>query len=54
MASGKGVYPENWAGMILIGNTAAASAETESSFTWMGYFGIGILVFFLFWVYKRK
>ncbi|MBK9632033.1 MAG: CHAT domain-containing protein [Saprospiraceae bacterium] len=54
LASGKGVYPENWAGMILIGNTAAASVETGSNFAWLGYFGIGILVFFLFWVYKRK
>jgi len=54
LASGKGVYPENWAGMILIGNTASASIESRSNFAWLGYFGIGILVFFLFWVYKRK
>lgn len=56
LEEGKGVYPENWAGMILIGNTAAvdAMAVADSSPVWIWIPGLIILAGLGAWWIKRQ
>ncbi|MBK9271406.1 MAG: CHAT domain-containing protein [Saprospiraceae bacterium] len=52
--AGKGVYPENWAGMILIGNTAPAAVDQDNNW-WMFVSLVILLLVLLLWqVFKRR